>query len=421
MNFDIFNEIKFVHKDLLLKTSKTAERSIMVSPYNALANARTALEILCKGLRKENSIKQICAKDGNPNLATMVETCIGAGLFKNADAARHIRVNGNNTLHANSKCEKIHIVNEENVKIALKSVRNLYNLMGEAFFKQIGQVEFDENKIPFGFYEIVRVVPKAQNEVVFGNYNYFVKDQKENYYYFQILCRNSSIEENNDLGKRGILTINRIKEDKARKSYLLNVHYPSNLLAESDRDYIAYSVYEDSMLLSEIKEGQLTEKQILYIAIDLTNVLIELKNIGKGIYLRNIQPGNVIITPDGENYMAAVVNMETAKIEGYEATVSGSMRKLIPENPYLPFEVRNGNAGDAIQWDKVDIYSVAKIMVYCKNSSIVKEEMNSDDIYNNFSDEVAVLLDGIFNTSINLIDGVEVFKEKLENALVKLA
>ena len=38
MNFDIFNEIKFVHKDLLLKTSKTAERSIMVSPYNALAN-----------------------------------------------------------------------------------------------------------------------------------------------------------------------------------------------------------------------------------------------------------------------------------------------------------------------------------------------------------------------------------------------
>ena len=47
--------------------------------------------------------------------------------------------------------------------------------------------------------------------------------------------------------------------------------------------------------------------------------------------------------------------------------------------------------------------------------------MNSDDIYNNFSDEVAVLLDGIFNTSINLIDGVEVFKEKLENALVKLA
>ena len=117
MNFDIFNEIKFVHKDLLLKTSKTAERSIMVSPYNALANARTALEILCKGLRKENSIKQICAKDGNPNLATMVETCIGAGLFKNADAARHIRVNGNNTLHANSKCEKIHIVNEENVKI----------------------------------------------------------------------------------------------------------------------------------------------------------------------------------------------------------------------------------------------------------------------------------------------------------------
>ena len=50
MNFDNFDGIDIVDKISLLRNCKSAERNIMISPYNAIANSRAALEILCKGL-----------------------------------------------------------------------------------------------------------------------------------------------------------------------------------------------------------------------------------------------------------------------------------------------------------------------------------------------------------------------------------
>jgi len=117
------------------------------------------------------------------------------------------------------------------------------------------------------------------------------------------------------------------------------------------------------------------------IAIDLTNILIELQSIGQGISLRNIQAGNVIVTPCEGGYMAGIVNMETAKIQGYNATVYKSIESSFSENPYMPREVRQGNESENIQWEKADIYSVAKIMVYCKEPAEVKSEVDEDFIY----------------------------------------
>ena len=86
MNFDNFDGIDIVDKTSLLRNCKSAERNIMISPYNAIANSRAALEILCKGLIKKNNVEQIkpqpkICKNCNmpiedtlnlpPNLATM--------------------------------------------------------------------------------------------------------------------------------------------------------------------------------------------------------------------------------------------------------------------------------------------------------------------------------------------------------------
>ena len=59
MNFDNFDGIDIVDKISLLRNCKSAERNIMISPYNAIANSRAALEILCKGLIKKNNVEQI--------------------------------------------------------------------------------------------------------------------------------------------------------------------------------------------------------------------------------------------------------------------------------------------------------------------------------------------------------------------------
>jgi hypothetical protein len=314
----------------------------------------------------------------------------------------------------------LHVVNEGNIEKASSCVQALYTLFKEVFGQELLVPDFDLNKVPFGYYEIVRAVPKAPNEVICGDNNYFVKDPQENYYYFQVFHRNSMEERDNELGARGVLTGNKIKEDKGRKSYLLDVHYPSNVLAESDREYIAYSVYSDSKLLSEIDHPKFTEREIVQIAIDLTNILIELQSIGQGISLRNIQAGNVIVTPCEGGYMAGIVNMETAKIQGYNATVYKSIESSFSENPYMPREVRQGNESENIQWEKADIYSVAKIMVYCKDPAEVKSEVDEDFIYDSFSEKVGDLLIDTFESSINMIDEPADFKEKLEDAVKNL-
>lgn len=421
MNFDIFEEIDVLpkYKCNIVNAAKTAERNVLVSPYNALLNARISLENLCKFLIKSNHLEHI-RENGEVNLATMIETCTVNGVFTKVDEAHQIRINGNRVAHGKEKADRLHIVNTENVEMAMKSVKDLFDILAELFPNKVNGKEFDVYSVPFGFYEIVRRVPKSDNEVIFGDYNYFVKDPKDNYYYFQVLYRNSESSVQNDLGARSVLTGNRIKKNKKRTSYLLDVYYPSNLMAESDRDYITYSVYPDSELLSEVKAGMLKEKHAAQIALDILNVLLELKQIGNGIHLRNIQPGNVIITPDGDNYIASVVNMETAKIENYDATVFASMKDLIVTNPFLPREVRQDSEGKNINWEKADVYSVAVLMVYCVNGSAVKETIDTDSLYDCFSEEIADILTNVFDSSLDEIAGIDELKEKLEDALKEL-
>jgi selenocysteine-specific translation elongation factor len=50
----------------------------------------------------------------------------------------------------------------------------------------------------------------------------------------------------------------------------------------------------------------------------------------------------------------------------------------------------------------------------------VKEKIDSDSLYDVFSDEIVDILSEIFDSSINEIDGIESLKEKLENALEEL-
>ena len=86
----------------------------------------------------------------------------------------------------------------------------------------------------------------------------------------------------------------------------------------------------------------------------------------------------------------------------------------------MPRKVRQGNESENIQWEKVDIYSVAKIMVYCKDPVEVKSEVDEDFIYDSFSDKIRELLIDTFESSINMIDEPADFKEKLEDAVKDL-
>ena len=259
MNFDVFEDIKVSNKNILLEKCKAAEKNALIDPFSTFSNARSALEELCKGLLKTD-------KNSRKTLNVMIKECIKKQLFSNKDAAYLIKDNGNAALHGN-KNVNYHKVVQSNIDKAVKVCSNLYDLMKQVFDNKIKEYpKFDANKIPFGDYEITRRVPKSDSEIIVGKYNYFTHISDKEFYYFQIFSKNSKDSRSQNLSARNELTRTNIKRDKKRQSYLLETIVPFETSEDSDRQYIAYLIYEDSFLLSEYK-GRMSQKQALGIGL----------------------------------------------------------------------------------------------------------------------------------------------------------
>ena len=423
MNFDVFNGIKFPEKyggaKRLLDYCKESERNILINPWLSLDAAGNALMTLCKGILKIHGVKQTLREDGQANLVTMIQTCVDNGLFNNGDAAHTIRKNRNNAEYYKKKQDYLPI-NSKTVSLATESTLALFNIMKEAF-DGFETVCFDELKIPFGNYEIDRVVEKSKSEILYGQYNYFVHNDGGDYLFWQVFPRGNDSLISQALNERNQLVKSRIKGDKRRKSYILETITPYVCPDESDRDYIGYVVYSDSLLLSE-RTKPFDYKQAIQIGLDLINTVKEMGKVSAGIHHRNIQPGCVIITPNEGTFMAGLVNMETAKVTDYEYTVFASIKGILQRNIYLPRELRNYKEGDqVIDWGKVDLYSIAKVIIYCLDPELVAEEIDTDALYDmpDLSDNLIEAFRVIFESSINEIYSVDEFEEILKNELTE--
>ena len=423
MNFDVFIGIEFPAKyggsKRLLDYCKEAERNIMINPLLSLDAARNALMTLCKGLLKINGVKQTLREDGQANLVTLIQTCLDNGLFTNGDAATAVRKNRNNAEYY-KKGQDYLPVNEKTVGIARESSIALFTVMKEAFGLP-EDMAFDKNIIPFGDYEIERAIRKSESEVVYGQYNYFVHNKEGDYLYWQVLPRGNDSLDSQALNERNRLVKSRIKGDKARKSYILETITPYICPDNSDRDYIGYVVYPDSRLLSE-QGTPFNKKQAVQIGLDLIRTVKEMGRISSGIHHRNIQPGCVIITPIDDTFMASLVNMQTAKVTDYEYTVFASIKGILKRNIYMPRELRSFKEGDQeIDWERVDLYSIAKVIVYCLAPDLVTEEIDTDALYDvpGLSDEMIEAFRVVFESSINEIYSLDEFEEILQNEITE--
>lgn len=413
MNFDLFNDIEGEEKGQLLTNCKTVERNIFIDPYNSIANARPALEWLCKGLMKRNNVRAQKSPDGQVYLVNMVEACLTENLFQGCHEATVVRRSGNNILHANANDESLHIVNEENIAKALKVAKSLYILMQQAFDLYD---DFDEAKIPFGDYEVLRRVPKSAKEVVVGDYNYFVCNGGD-HFYLQVYPKNALDEKEMLLAERGEMTRERIGEDRQRNAYKPTMYLIYDSQKESDRRYIIYPIDKGGFLLSELNES-LSVKQAIKVGLELIETLCYMKSIGEGIHHRNIQPGSVILMSDGkDDYKAYLINMETAKIKNYAQTIYGSLKEILQANAYTPREVRRNEDGMEIDWEKADVYSVAKVILYCVDPKLVKDEVDPDSLYDIFSDEMVDAFRIIFESTLQDSLNLEEFKEILNSEI----
>ena len=407
MNFTQFQTITFPNKAQLLKLCKMAEQNIMIDPYEAVTASRTALEVLCKGLVTQHHLSVPVGSDGRDNLFQLSQACVENGYIQNDNALQKVRRDANPVIHA---------ATEPHIQLAKDVVRSLFLVMQQAF--HVNEGRFDGNKIPIGEYEILRRVPKARNEVVMGDYNYFTRSEMNGTYYLQVYKKSYQNEAQQKLKGRTEDVHKIIKGEKKRRQYLLHTNI-LNTSEDSDRFYMVYEVHNDSILLSEL-DRPLDAKNAIRIAFDLLGALQDMKRMGSGLHHRNIQPGCVIITPEDDEYQAALVNMETAKIEQADNTVIGSIKDTFKDNIYLPREVRDYKDGQQIDWEKADVHSVAKILVYCLDSKLVEADMEIDPLYDLLPETVVIALNEIFGNSLALSLSIREFKGILEEALEEL-
>ena len=170
-------------------------------------------------------------------------------------------------------------------------------------------------------------------------------------------------------------------------------------------------------LLSE-RFKNFTLKDAISIGCDLLHILLELDKVGNGMHHRHITPGCVIITPDNGSVLASLVNMQTAKIVNNPGTIIGGLRGIIESSLYIPNDVRGFGEENLfnVNWEQVDVYSTAMIMLYCIDPNLVRDTVNIDDLFKyGFSDNMVDLFELIFSGSTAYIPSLEKVLEVLEN------
>lgn len=426
MNFKFIYGVEFCEnlKKDLIETIINAEKNARINPFNSMASSRRALEALIKGIVVKNG-----HSINNYNLDKLVKICLNNGYISESltENINIVRKSGNQTVHVNFNANTTPLyTTSENIKKSVDVLKNLFIICRE-YFKV--DYEFDAEKIPFGEYYINRAVKKTFGEIIYGNYNYFVY-KGDGYNYFLQRFPLSSDDEFKVLVTRSEESRSAIRESS---EFETNSYLPvmGNIETSETCDHrlVTYKIPKNSSLLSEFEKTNLSKKKIIKIALDLLYALQEMKEIGNGIHHRNINPGCVIVSFDelGKKCRATLVNMQMTKIVNCDKTIIHQLSRMQTNNPFQPADIRNLTEEQLSRtnWEKVDVYSVAKIILYCIDRNLASDDAQEDSVveklyYKNFSDDFVELLtrivSGDTNSNPNIEEMIGVLVNELKNS-----
>lgn len=420
MNFGVFAQITISQKNLLLDHCHSAERNVRIEPFNSIASARAALDLLCIQLLKS---KNLYTKQ---NLFKMVGLCVQEGLFASESAAHFVRDHGNCFVHTNKAKqvvdipldECLHTISYENVRLAENVTRNLYQIMCEAFGIRR---KFDRDQIPFGEYQVRRKVAKGPGEIIVWDYNYFVKNADNDCYYIQILPRKATSAEGKALVNRNRHAAAIVREDREPKAFLKNTRVLFGHCDDSEMEYVAYPAHTDSYMLSELATGvysSLTPSQAIQVCLDLLDTLIEMSELEQGLHHRNICPACVMLTPSRKTKLrGSLINFQTAKIENNDTTIKRYLRGIYDANMFAHPDIRQGDLRRFDRyWEQADVYSVAAVLSFCVNPETKQTNVDIATLEDYFSEEmVDFLVNRIFDSSLAAVCTLKEFRKVMNH------
>jgi hypothetical protein len=160
-----------------------------------------------------------------------------------------------------------------------------------------------------------------------------------------------------------VLTASLVMDENARSRFvkeaeaLANFMHPNIAVIHdagrwSGIEYIVMECVEGESLKEKLNSGPLPEKEILRLAVQMTEALGEAHE--KGIIHRDLKPGNVMVTPKGQ---VKVLDFGLAKLRS-TAESFGDSRAIAGTLPYMAPEQLNGEPVDA----RTDIYGLGTIL-----------------------------------------------------------
>lgn len=270
--------------------------------------------------------------------------------------------------HENISFEKKYVPNKKN---CLRVVRSFHDFLC-IYYGEIKK--YDSTLIPIRDYIAVpKNIVKKMGLVLEVGKTLFIKEQLDKILYYIL----SSDTENINKGqRRDIDVINKLWEDNFEDP--LNVIRKTETIVSSNSDYRfqVYALPNRPLRLTNNFVNSINIEQKMDIIIGLCKGVKSIHNYDTPLFHRNINPDAFYIFEIKGKYKPLLAKFDCAK-DSSDATftvVQNVDKKIHNQNTNKFFapEVINSNMGIGVDWEKADIYSLAKTIAYIIFGKIIE-------------------------------------------------
>lgn len=288
---------------------------------------------------------------------------------------RYVYAFGSESSHSNTKIDNKYVPNREN---CLRVIGSFHDFL--CIYYRI-EKKFDSTLMPIRDYIPVSkgICEKMGLLLDVGKY-LFVKEKKGKcaYYIFSSDIENISLSQ-----RRDIETINKLWEN--------NFEDPANIIrqtedisgSEGDYKFQVYSLPNKPLRLTKEMLEELSIEDKLDIVGGICRGILSLHDYKPSFYNRNICPESFYIFSVKGKYKALLARFDCTKDTSDHAqyTVFNNVEKKASNkntNQFFAPEVLKADMGKGVDWEKADIYSLAKTCLFILTGVIIE---NIDDVF----------------------------------------
>jgi hypothetical protein len=288
---------------------------------------------------------------------------------------RFVYTFGSESSHANTRFDNKYLPNRENCFRVISSFHDFlciyYNI----------EKKFDSTLIPVRDYIPVprEICEKMGLSLDTGKYLYVKeKEGKYAYYIFSSDIDNISLSQ-----RRDIETLNKLWEN--------NFEDPANIIrktedisgCEGDYKFQVYSLPNKPLRLTIEMIEKLSVEDKLDIIRGICRGILTLHNYKPSFYHRNICPEAFYLFNVNGKYKALLARFDCTKDTSAHAeyTVFNNVEKKVynkKTNQFFAPEVIKADMGKGVDWEKADIYALAKTCLFILTGRVVE---NTDDLF----------------------------------------